>query len=93
MSQLEFHGSSALASVAEERHYTVQEIASAWRLSTMTVRRLFEDQPGVLKIDRRRLIGKRPHVTLRIPASVLDRFHQQRASGFGPKVERRRRGV
>ena len=61
---------------AAERHYTIQEIAELWKVSTMTVRRCFEDQPGVLKLSfGRRLAGKgRPHVTLRIPESVLERF-------------------
>jgi hypothetical protein len=79
---------------AEERHYTVQEIAETWQVSAMTVRRLFQDEPGVLKIGHARTMRRaRPHITLRIPASVLERFHEQRSGGFGAEVERRRRAV
>jgi len=77
-----------VGSAAIERHYTIYEIAEQWKVSAMTVRRCFEDQPGVLKLSfGRRLAGKgRPHVTLRIPESVLERFHQQRSMGFRLKV-------
>jgi transcriptional regulator GlxA family with amidase domain len=79
---------------ATEKHFTVQEIADLWQMSAMTVRRLFQDEPGVLKLGVvRTMRSARPHVMLRIPASVLDRFHQQRSSGFGPEIKRRRRAV
>ena len=63
-----------------ERHYTPQEIAEMWGLDEHTIRRKFIDQPGVLKIgsrlSRRR---KRQYITLRIPASVLARYHRENA--------------
>ena len=31
-----------------EPHFTVQQIAKLWQLSTDTVRRIFEEEPGVL---------------------------------------------
>jgi hypothetical protein len=34
-----------------QRHYTVDEVAALWQLSRDTVRRLFQDEPGVLTID------------------------------------------
>jgi hypothetical protein len=80
--------------LAEEKHYTVQEVAAMWGLSSMSIRRLFQDEPGVLKLPVIRVRrADRPHCTLRIPATVLERFHQQRSSGFGPEVQRRRRAV
>jgi len=84
-----------MSAPAIERHYTIQEIAELWKVSAMTVRRCFEDQPGVLKLSfGRRLAGKgRPHVTLRIPESVLERFYQQRSAGFRLEVQGGRRGV
>lgn len=84
-----------MSAPAVERHYTIQEIAELWKVSAMTVRRCFEDQPGVLKLSfGRRLAGKgRPHVTLRIPESVLERFYQQRSAGFRLEVQGGRRGV
>jgi len=53
---------------AEEKYYSVAEIAKLWGLSTDTVRRIFAKTPGVLKIG-----NKGRYVTLRIPARVLQR--------------------
>lgn len=62
-----------------ERHFSPREIARAWGLSESTARRLFQDQPGVLKIGKAdRWDGKRDYVTLRIPESVVRRVHQER---------------
>lgn len=65
---------------AMERHFTPQELASLWGLDESTIRRLFIDEPGVLKIGKaNRRDGKRDYITLRIPESVVNRVHQQRA--------------
>ena len=77
-----------------ERHCSVQEVAGAWRISDACVRRLFEDQPGVLHISMPRLLHNRkhkPHVLLRIPASVVERLHQQWSTGLGLEVKPGRR--
>ena len=82
--------------LAIERHYSVKEVASLWGISEESVRRLFQDQPGVLKLSLPRLVKNRkhkPHVRLSIPLSVLARLHEQWAAGFGFKVERGRRSV
>src|SRR5437588_137398 len=50
----------------EEKHYSVQEIAASWHVSTDTVRRLFVDEPGVV-IFTRPSIFKRVYRVLRIP--------------------------
>lgn len=64
---------------AFERHYTTHEIAELWMLHERTVRRIFQDEPGVLKIGKYgRRDGKRDYVTLRIPDSVVRRIYQQR---------------
>jgi hypothetical protein len=60
-----------------EPHYTVDEVAQLWKLSTDFVRRLFRDEPGVLVISPRQRKGKRAYVTLRIPQSVLERVHRR----------------
>ncbi len=57
-----------------ERHYSVTDIASLWGLSRDSVRRLFRREPGVLAIGER-------YVTLRIPASVLERVHRRLSNG------------
>lgn len=77
---------------ATEKHYSVHEIAQMWGLSAEKVRRMFQDVPGVLKLG---VSGhkKRPYVTLRIPASVLDRFHEDRSGVLRTEVQRRRRVI
>jgi hypothetical protein len=78
---------------ATEKHYTIYEIAELWTISPEKVRRLFQDAPGVLKIGDRAPLTKRktrPHVMLRIPQSVLERFHEERSGGFRAKVQLRR---
>lgn len=39
-----------------ERHYTVAEVSEAWNLSADKVRRLFQDEPGVLVLENRILL-------------------------------------
>ena len=75
---------------AMERHFTAQEVGKLWKIDPSTVRRMFCDEEGVLKITRKRLRTKRPYVLLRIPASVLARVHQDRARGFRSEIERSR---
>ena len=62
----------------EERHFSVAEVAHLWNLSKDAVRRIFQNEPGVLVLGdsnpRRR---KRRYTTLRIPQSVLERVHTQ----------------
>jgi len=58
-----------------ERHYGVQELASAWRLGQNTVRRMFENELGVLRVGKSFRRGGRGYVTLRIPESVAMRVH------------------
>lgn len=67
---------------ATEKHYTVQEVAEFWGLDEKTVRRLLRDQPGVLAITAPPSRTKRSYATLRIPASVLERFHEDRSRGW-----------
>lgn len=81
---------------ATEKHYTVEQIADLWSVSAATVRRMFRDVPGVLKINAHRSsLNSRAYESLRIPASIVARLHEQRSSGFslGGKVQRVRRGI
>jgi response regulator of citrate/malate metabolism len=61
--------------IAIERHYSVQEIAEMWNISTSTVRRIFRGQDGVLEIGAEETRYGRPHRVMRIPESVLVRVH------------------
>ncbi len=60
-----------------ERHYTVFEIAEIWELSYATIRRLFENEPGVLIIGSDETRWSRRRQTLRIPESVMIRVHHK----------------
>jgi hypothetical protein len=56
--------------VEHEQHFTPAQIAKQWGISVHTVRRLFADIPGVLKIGQK---GK--HVSLRVPGRLLKAYH------------------
>jgi len=63
-----------------EKHFSPNEIAAKLNLSSRTVRRMFQDEPGVLKLGESFRARKRGYVTLRIPESVLQRvFDSMRA--------------
>jgi hypothetical protein len=83
-------------SAATETHYSPQQVAEMWGVSDKTVQRMFEDAVGVLKISLPTLANgrkRKPRVKLRIPASVLERLHDQRAAGFRAEIKRGGRGV
>lgn len=61
-----------------ERHLSPAQVGELWGLSTDTVRRLFQNEPGVLVIGNttpRR--GKRGYKTLRIPQQVIERVRRR----------------
>jgi len=62
---------------AAERHYTASEIAALWHLNAETIRRLFQDEPGVVILQTPVKKGKRPYKTIRIPQNVLERVHKR----------------
>jgi hypothetical protein len=63
-----------------EQHHSVQFLAEMWSLDESTVRRWFENAPGVLKIGKakKRKNGTREYYTLRIPNSVAQREYEAR---------------
>lgn len=81
---------SAARPVAERSHttatspirtanYTVAELAKEWNLSVATIREMFRNDPGVIKLTdedfyRKR---KRPYVGLRIPPDVAARVKRR----------------
>jgi hypothetical protein len=71
-------------SLAFEPHYSPQFLAEQWGFSTTTIQRMFENEPGVLRIgEPSRRVGrvlKRSYYTLRIPHSVAERVHQRHLS-------------
>jgi hypothetical protein len=60
-----------------ERHYSVAEVADLWNLGTDAVRRIFQNEPGVLVLGGNGAPHKRKYTTLRIPQSVLQRVHRR----------------
>jgi hypothetical protein len=60
-----------------ERHYNVKELAEMWGLSPAAVRRLFRNEPGVLRFGREKKGHQRDYVTLRIPACVAARVYRR----------------
>jgi hypothetical protein len=69
-----------VSDVALERHYRVNEVAKLWGVRHMTVRRLFEDEPDVLRIGNEESCFRRRRITLSIPESVMIRVHRKRMS-------------
>lgn len=65
------------AGVAFEQHYTVRQIAELWGLATDVVRRLFASEPDVIKLGHAESLHKRGYVTLKIPATVVERVHRR----------------
>lgn len=72
-----------MATAAIEKHYTVAEIADLWGIGETTVRRLFEDMPGVLRFSFPVLVKRKrkPRISLRVPASLMERAHEQWSRG------------
>ena len=64
-------------SVANDKHYAIWEIAQLWSLSERTIRRIFENEPGVLCLGRPETKSKRGYRTLRIPETVMQRVHRR----------------
>jgi len=61
---------------ADEQHFTPAQLAKQWAMSVDTIRRIFEDETGVLKYTNS-TNRKRVYVTMRIPLSVAIRVHRR----------------
>jgi hypothetical protein len=85
-------GSNGLPAMNElralsERHYSVKELAEMWALSPAAIRRLFRDEPGVLRFGKEKRGHQRDYVTLRIPVSVAERVYRRcTLASFVPRV-------
>lgn len=70
-----------------ERHYSLAELAEMWSLSTDTVRRIFEEEPGVLVFENPIRSSPRRFRTLRIPESVAERVYSRFSNcGIGSRI-------
>jgi hypothetical protein len=63
--------------IVDERHYAPADLAKAWAVDVETIRNLFREEPGVVKIGEKAPRHKRPYLTLRIPESVAVRVHKR----------------
>jgi hypothetical protein len=63
---------SPLLDTFAERHYTLAEIAAMWNISREKARRLFHDEPGVIRF-RGTETSCREYNTYRVPESVARR--------------------
>jgi hypothetical protein len=60
-----------------ERHFTVAELSKRWFFSENTIRRLFNGEPGVVRITRPRTRTKRGYTSIRIPERIAERVHRR----------------
>lgn len=62
-----------------EQHLSVKQLAKLWGLSEFTIRELFSNEAGVIRIVRpeNTRTGKRGYTSLRIPDSVARRVHEK----------------
>lgn len=76
--QQQLAGCSRARGLAEEKYYTPQELASLWRFSPATIRKLFRNEPGVLKLEGCGAAqGKRNYTTFSIPESAALRVRER----------------
>ena len=71
--------SAGAVDVSHLKFFTAKQLAELWNLSEDVIRKEFENEPGVLKLARKRK-GKRPYKTLRIPREVADRVRTRLSS-------------
>jgi hypothetical protein len=64
-----------------EQVFTAEEIAKAKKLHPATIRKLFIDEPGVIRLGHHAGRKRRQYFTLRIPASVAQRVFQRMTVG------------
>jgi AraC-like DNA-binding protein len=75
----EINGCSIMTQLCalSEPHYTIKEVAAMLRLSPTAIRRRFHNEPGVLRFGQEKKGHRRAYVTLRIPASVVERVYRR----------------
>jgi hypothetical protein len=72
-----------MSDVALQKHYSVAEVSAMWKVSKDTVRRVFSNIPGVLRITHttNKKRNARKYVTLRIPEAIVLRQHAAMTKG------------
>ena len=75
-----------------EKHFSPQQFAVLWGRSGRFIRELFQDEPGVERVDRPEQMHKRRYSSIRIPESVMIRVGLRLQNGprdFVPKTRSR----
>lgn len=65
----------------EEAVFNVEELAASKKLHPSTIRKMFANQPGVIRLGRDASGNRRRYFTLRIPASVARRVFRAMTVG------------
>jgi hypothetical protein len=65
------------SALISEHDYSVSELAEKWNLSADTIRRQFENEPGVIVWENPHKPHRRRFRTLRIPGSVAQRVRDR----------------
>jgi hypothetical protein len=60
--------------------YTPKELAEIWQLSENSIRRLFQDEPGVFILGDSNPRGRRGYTTMRIPEAVALKVFRERTT-------------
>ena len=63
--------------IVDEKHFSPSDLAKAWGVNVETIRNVFREEPGVVKIGAKLPSHKRSYLTLRIPQSVAVRVHKR----------------
>lgn len=65
-----------------EKHYSLQELGELWGLSYSALRRAFEHEPDVVRLNSKGTRpGVRTHHTFRVPESVARRVRARMLKG------------
>ena len=67
----------------DEAIFTAEELAASKRLHPSTIRKMFMNQPGVIRLGHPASAGRQQYFTLRIPSSVARRVFADMTVG-GP---------
>jgi hypothetical protein len=61
------------STATDEAIFTAEELAASKKLHPSTIRKMFMNQPGVIRLGHPAFAERRQYFTLRIPASVARR--------------------
>lgn len=75
-----YQGKTYTNLIVDEKHYSPADLAKAWSFDVETIRNIFRDEPGVIKLGDPNPRGRRTYLTLRIPESVAVRVHKRLSS-------------